>query len=113
VLAGLERLDHRVLRVAVVRRGVRARARVAAAHMPAAQAAAEAPPVGAALAPALLADRVLGGRPVGPDLVDVLTGGGHAGQHTRGGERHRAYAEHAGIARSLQAREAFPPSHVS
>src|SRR6185436_10713413 len=112
VLAGLERLDHGMLGVAVVRGGVRARARVAAAHVPAAEAAAEAHPIGPALRLALLADGVPGRRPVGPDVVDVLAGRAHAGQHTRGWERRRAYAAGAGIASCAALSRGFPPRHV-
>src|SRR5690242_19390664 len=88
ILAGLEGLHHGMPRLVVVRGGVAAGARVAAADMSAAEALAQAHPACLAGTRAVLAD-LLGGRgPVRPDLVEMRAGGGHGrriGQVWRGG----------------------------
>src|SRR4051794_41056870 len=73
VLSGLQRADHRVVGRVVVRRGVAARARVAAADVSAGQAAPEADPVLSG-AGALLADGIGDRRPVRAYVLDVLAG---------------------------------------
>src|SRR4051794_5582931 len=80
VLAGLERLDHRVAGRLVVAGGVLAGTRVAAADVAAGQAPAQADRL-EALAPAVLAHRLGERGPVVTDVVDVLAGRGGRGAH--------------------------------